>query len=117
MKASGREDLAVVDRYCGRAVARNVANVQGQNAKNDFKRIMEQLQIIDFAIIDTVLYLDAYPESKEALKYYYKLKEERKMLADTLSTSCNRPVTFYDNSAADKWVWAEAPWPWEIAAN
>lgn len=106
----------MVDRFCGRAAAKNVFNSQSGAAK-DCKKLVERLQIVNFAIIDTVLYLDAYPDSKEALRYYYKLKDERKMLADTLAQSCNMPMTCFENSAPDKWVWTDAPWPWEIAAN
>ena len=108
----------MVDRFCGRTVARNVANnVQACAVRNDCKKLKEQLQIIDFAIVDTVLYLNAYPECKEALRYYHKLKEERKMLADTLAQSCNMPMTNLENHSEEKWTWIDSPWPWDIAAN
>ena len=107
----------MVDRFCGRTIARNACNAQACAVKNDCKKLKEQLQIIDFSIIDTVLYLNAYPDCKEALKYYHKLKGERKMIMDTLAESCNTPVTNFDNYSEDRWTWIDSPWPWEIAAN
>ena len=107
----------MVDRFCGRTVARNACNAQTCAVKNDCKKLKEQLQIIDFSIIDTVLYLNAYPDCKEAIKYYHKLKGERKMITDTLAESCNTPVTNFDNYSEDRWMWIDSPWPWEIAAN
>lgn len=109
----------MVDRFCGRTVARNACNKQACAIapQNDCMKLKEQLRIVDFSIIDTVLYLNAYPESKEALKYYHKLREERKMIMDTLAESCNIPVTHFDNCAEDRWTWIDSPWPWQIAAN
>ena len=76
-----------------------------------------RLKKIDFSIIDTVLYLDAYPNCKKALSYYHKLKAEREAVVEALSKSCNMPVTSFENSSEDKWHWIESPWPWEHADN
>lgn len=78
---------------------------------------MRKLQTVDFSIIDTVLYLNAYPDSCEALKYYHKLKEERKGIMEALSQSCDMPITNFENANTDKWVWTDSPWPWELSAN
>ena len=131
----------MVDRYSGRGIFRNTNNMSQcsdnsscRNARqrddngscgcrrqcseaNECQRIKEKLQKIDFCIIETVLYLDAYPNSCEALKYYHKLKEERRMLAEALSQSCNMPMTNFEHTDTDKWVWVDGPWPWEPAAN
>lgn len=79
--------------------------------------LSQKLKAIDFSLIDTVLYLDAYPESKKALAYYHRLKDERKMIVEALSQSCNAPVTNFDNASEDTWYWVEKPWPWESSAN
>ena len=36
------------------------------------QRLMKQIQVYSFAVYDALLYLDAYPESKEALEFYNK---------------------------------------------
>ena len=38
---------------------------------------LKKLRAIDFALQETVLYLDAYPQNKQALRYYHRLIKER----------------------------------------
>ena len=83
----------------------------------DCKAMIRRLQVIDFAIVDTVLYLDAYPDNCEALKYYHKLKAEHDSITEALAKNCNMPITNFDNYNADSWVWTDSPWPWELMAN
>ena len=75
-----------------------------------------RLKAIDFCIADTVLYLDAYPNSKEALAYYHKLMAERNRLVEGMSAS-HRPLTSWDNRCTEHWDWISGPWPWEASAN
>jgi spore coat protein JB len=114
------EDAAVVDRYNngrmgGRASCQNRAC--GCTDNSECKKMLAYLQKVEFSMIDVILYLDAYPASKEALCYYQKLKEERAKLIDALSEKCDMPITAFDNANTDKWVWTDSPWPWEPAAN
>lgn len=81
------------------------------------QRLARRLQAIDFSLADTVLYLDAYPSSKEALAYYYKLLAERTELLARMPESCRRPVTCMDNTSRDAWTWIDGPWPWDPRAN
>ena len=126
-----KEDFAVVDRYSCRGVLRNSGNCNNSIARGNIENkncscsndtaecgaLRKKLQVIDFSIIDTVLYLDAYPSCREALKYYHKLKNERKAIVEALSNKCNMPVTSFNNSSEDEWNWTNVPWPWEISAN
>ena len=75
-----------------------------------------KLQAIDFAIVDTALYLDAYPSSKRALEYYQRLKRERDALAESIHAQCG-PTTAWQNESSSSWDWIEGPWPWQIEAN
>ena len=42
------------------------------NMNNQRERLLKQIQAYDFALYDTILYLDAYPNSREALNSYNK---------------------------------------------
>ena len=77
--------------------------------------LMEQLRAVDFAITETVLYLDAYPNCREAMEFYHKLIAERKQLTEAYEGACG-PLTMYGNGK-NGWEWAEGPWPWEADAN
>ena len=78
--------------------------------------LLRRLQALDFSIYDTVLYLDAYPDSADALAYYNKLLAERDTLIKALAASHNAPITAFDN-AGNRWDWVGGPWPWEASAN
>ena len=114
----------MVDRYSnGRGMGRSMlgrsmcGTCGSCENGSECKKMMAQLQKVEFAMIDTILYLDAYPCSAEALKYYHKLKDERAMLIEELSEKCNMPITSFDNISTDTWYWIDNPWPWEHSAN
>ncbi len=90
---------------------------QENGSSSNCKNLLHRLQTLDFSIIDTVLYLDAYPDCQQALDYYKKLQSERAMLLSTLSQSCRLPITSFENSSVDNWDWVDGPWPWEPSAN
>ena len=81
------------------------------------RALHRRLQTLDFSIADTVLYLDAYPHSAEALAYYHKLMDERAELLKRTSDSCRHPITNMDNASRDSWNWIDGPWPWDPRAN
>lgn len=101
-----RRDLAAI---------RKTANISTPPCGNAQKLIRE-LQLVDFSMIDTILYLDAYPHSAEALDYYRKLQEERNKLHAMLA-QMGMPITSQSVSPTSGWNWNDAPWPWEIEAN
>ena len=96
--------------------ARCTCNSGGRMQDTNCQNMKKKLQVVDFAIIDTVLYLNAYPECREALDYYHKLVEERKMLEKAINEKCG-PVTFMGNESRAEWNWVLGPWPWELDAN
>ena len=91
----------------------NSANVQGNGTR--CQTLMNRIRTVDFALNETVLYLDAYPESAEAMKYYQALVKERAQLMDAYERECG-PVTMYGN-IGNTWDWLRGPWPWEPDAN
>lgn len=82
----------------------------------DCAEMKRRLRMLDFAIVDTVLYLDAYPNCKKALAYYHRLKGEREALAEMIHAQCG-PTTAWSNDSTESWDWVKGPWPWEPDAN
>lgn len=78
---------------------------------------LRRLQAIDFALADLILYLNAYPNSSEALAYFYQLKEERQQLMGSAPEGVFPPVTALDQQSPDRWSWIQGPWPWEPGAS
>lgn len=80
-------------------------------------RLLQRLQMLDFSLTDTILYLDAYPDSQEALAHYHSLLTERETIHRALATQCQMPITAWENESTDSWNWIRYPWPWEFRAN
>ena len=85
-------------------------------SSNNGKSPMERLRAIEFAIVDTALYLDVYPTCKSALEHYHKLIKERNAILPLVSKTYG-PLTICDNYDESKWTWVKGPWPWEPDAN
>ncbi len=86
------------------------------NACRSCKRLLEELRVLDFAIQETVLFLDAYPDHPDALQYYHALLAEREGAMADYQKNCG-PLTVYGNESKTSWDWTSTPWPWEPDAN
>lgn len=84
--------------------------------RNDCTAKLNKLRALDFALQETVLYLDAYPENKQALRYYHQLMKEREQLMEDYQAHCG-PLTMYGNTSQNAWDWIKGPWPWHPDAN
>ena len=93
----------------------NNANTQKPNIPNNIKSMQKRLQRISFALVELVLYLDAYPNCERAKKYYKELSDERDMLIKALSKA-GMPMSNM-NVESNEWTWTKGPWPWEYEAN
>ena len=86
------------------------------NSCNNSQNVREKLRAVEFAIVDTALYLDVYTECQSALDHYHKLMEEREALAAVVNKTYG-PLTIGNNHDKSKWMWVKGPWPWEPDAN
>ena len=96
-------------------IDRRNCGCRGADGRSNCESLKAKLKTVDFAIIDTALYLDAYPNCKKALEHYRALVKERAMLAEAINGKCG-PMTHRDNEGSE-WTWASGPWPWEADAN
>ena len=78
--------------------------------------LIRNLQKIDFALYETILYLDVYPYSQEALDYYHSLVHQRGLIVAELEAA-GKPVSTGGNTSHSSWDWISSPWPWELSAN
>ena len=78
--------------------------------------LLNKLRMLDFAIQETALYLDAYNDNSSALGYYDSM---RKMREDVMAEYESKygPITIFGNKNNKSWQWTDEPWPWEAEAN
>lgn len=76
-------------------------------------KLLKRLQVCDFVLIETALYLDTHPNDQIALEYYQKhLQMQRETKAEYVSKY--GPISMSDYNGEKTWRWIEEPWPWEI---
>ncbi len=74
-------------------------------------KLLKQLQVADFALHETALFLDTHPKNKKALEYYKKMKAKREEIAEQYRKLYS-PLTYYE-VRYDQWNWVDGPWPWQ----
>jgi spore coat protein JB len=74
--------------------------------------LMQKLRQVDFALYDTILYLDAYPNCRKALAHYHTLLEMHKNLKTEYEKEYG-PITAFGNESKSSYDWTSTPWPWE----
>ena len=74
------------------------------------ERLMKAYQAYSFAAHDTLLYLDAYPNCKEAMESYNKYQKMAEKAKAEYEAKFG-PVTV--PNGITEWDWVKAPWPWQ----
>lgn len=80
---------------------------------NEQAELLTYVDALTFAMIDLNLYLDVYPNDREALELF----NQYRMQADEYTKKYENkygPLELTSNSLNTfPWVWDNAPWPWE----
>ena len=82
----------------------------------DRASLLKKIHAMDFALYETVLYLDGHPKNKKALEYYREHRDTLKALKEEYNRRFG-PLTIYDSYDNDSWQWVDKPWPWEMEGN
>lgn len=77
--------------------------------------LMRKIQELDFARVETELFLDTHPECRAALDFYRKVTGELEMLM-TQYNNDHGPIVAKE-SVGDTWSWINGPWPWQMTEN
>ena len=82
-------------------------------ASSEREDMLMQLQEIRFAMIDLGLYLDVYPNDKNALSLFNSYLKKEKELCKMFESKYG-PLTFDSEVQVNGWLWDNGPWPWEV---
>ena len=83
------------------------------NRCNNGEMLLQRIRQIDFALYDTILYLDAYPNCRKALAHYHSLLDMKNKLTAEYQAQFG-PITAFGNDSRTEWNWTKTPWPWEM---
>lgn len=81
----------------------------------DKKTLLNELRSLDFVLLETGLYLNAY-DCDEALAYFNTVKEQRQKVAAEYEAAYG-PLRVENHCDSGEWKWTKGPWPWESEAN
>lgn len=82
-------------------------------ANSEREDLIMQIDEQRFAIIEMNLYLDIYPNDKNALNNFNNyLRKEKELI--NLYESKYGPMTISSPVQTDNWLWNNSPWPWEV---
>ena len=79
---------------------------------NEREVLLKRVQVCDFVLKDTVLYLDSHPDDQDALAYYRKHLQMRKEAAEAYTLKYG-PLTHHEYDGGPRWNWVDGPWPWQ----
>ena len=82
---------------------------------DDRKILLKRIQICDFVMAETAMFLNTHPDNKAALEYFHKYHNMR-MQAVQDFTSKYGPINHDTVTSQDRWDWIDNPWPWHKEA-
>lgn len=85
---------------------------------NEQEKLLHDIGVLSFVVIELSLYLDTHPTDQNAMKYfnhYNRLANQARQEYSAKYTPLT--LSYADASACDDWQWALAPMPWEGGCN
>ena len=80
---------------------------------NEQAELLTYVDMFTFGMVDLNLYLDLYPNDKEALQLFNEYRMQAEDYAQKYESKYG-PLSLTSNSLNTfPWTWDNAPWPWE----
>lgn len=85
-----------------------------QTLPEEFYQWMEELQAVDFVLVELTLYLDTHPQDQNAIHQFNQYAQQRKKIKRAIESKYG-PLQQYGNSySGTPWNWSSGPWPWQL---
>ncbi|PHV69632.1 spore coat protein CotJB [Sporanaerobium hydrogeniformans] len=81
--------------------------------RNQQSELLDLISSINFALFDTVLFLDTHPTDQNALAFYNQYLKLSKQAVNEYVRYFG-PLTSDDVQESNEWTWVNSPWPWEM---
>jgi spore coat protein JB len=80
----------------------------------EYYQLLEQLQAVDFVLVELTLYLDTHNGDTEAIKQFNHFASERKKLKKAIESQFGPMQQFGNSYSGYPWNWDDSPWPWQV---
>lgn len=89
-------------------------NSAHQPGDKRYYELLEQLQAIDFVLVELNLYLDTHPTDSNALEQFNQQAEQRWAIAQEFESLYGPLLNFGHSYSGYPWQWNNVPWPWQV---
>ena len=79
---------------------------------SEMNNLLKDISIIDFTLVELILYLDTHPFDKQAMEYFNHYARIENQLMHDFSMRYY-PLTAEHATANHEWSWVLSPMPWE----
>jgi spore coat protein JB len=79
-----------------------------------YYQLLEELQAIDFVLIELNLYLDTHPNDQQAIEQYNHHVLQRAQLAQQYEALYGPLRNFGQSLSPMPFRWNQGPWPWQV---
>lgn len=85
-----------------------------QTLPDEYYQWIEELQELDFVLVELTLYLDTHPNDTAAINQFNDFSYKRRVLQQKIEEKYG-PLQQFGNSYSNApWEWSKGPWPWQI---
>ena len=80
-----------------------------------FYSLLEEIQALDFTIVELNLYLDTHPDDEEAYAQLCTTSEKAREIKEEFEGKFG-PLQLFGGTKLnqEKWTWSKGPWPWQV---
>lgn len=80
--------------------------------QNDHMRMLKDIGIVSFVLVELTQYLDTHPFDKQAMEYFNHYARIEKQMKQDFAAKYY-PLTAACSTDQKEWSWTLAPMPWE----
>lgn len=79
-----------------------------------YYELLEEIQAVDFVLVELTLYLDTHPQDYEAINQFNQFSKKSKLLKKAFEQQFGPLQQFGASYSGYPWNWDDAPWPWQV---
>lgn len=80
----------------------------------EFYQLLEEIQAIDFVIVELNLYLDTHPDDFDAIEQFNEMTEQSMKLKIQYEQKFGPLMNFGRSYSNYPFNWVDTPWPWQV---
>lgn len=80
----------------------------------EYYQLLEEIQAIDFVIVELNLYLDTHPHDYEAIEQFNDFSEKSMHLKIEFEKKFGPLMNFGRSFSSYPFNWVDTPWPWQV---